>query len=202
MSLKGVGINFSYSNGRKILTDVDIEIKAGEIVGLHGYSGSGKTTLGKILAGYIKIKTGKIEIDGEILSKKNRKFNPVQIIHQHPEKSVNPKWNVNKILSEVDIDVKELMEIFEIKKEWLKRMPFELSGGELQRICIARVFDRRTKYIIADEITTMLDGINQAEIWKKILFLIKKRNIGLIIISHDYDLLKKLCNRIVEFSSL
>lgn len=202
MSLKGIDISFSYSSGKKILNKVNIEVKAGEIVGLHGYSGSGKTTLGKILAGYIKAKEGRIEIDGELVNPQIRRYNPVQIIHQHPEKSVNPRWSVDKIFSEVNIDKEELMKVFEIKSEWLKRTSFELSGGELQRICIARVFDKRTKYIIADEISTMLDGINQAEIWKKILFLIKNRNIGLIIVSHDYDLLQKLCNRIIEFSSL
>lgn len=202
MSLIGKNLNFGYNKRNLLFKNVDICIKANTILGLQGFSGSGKTTLGKVLAGYLEPFTGKVEVDGEVYSKKTKGFHPVQIIHQHPEKSINPRWKMKEVLQEADIDREEIMNIFQIKEEWLDRWSTELSGGELQRFCIARAFDKRTRYIIADEITTMLDGITQAELWKKIIALCKERNIGLMIISHEQSLLEKVCDKVIDFESL
>ena len=68
-------------------------------------------------------------------------------------------------------------------------------GGQLQRFGIARAFDHRTKYVIADEITSMLDGLTQAQVWREIVDLVRSRNIGLIVISHSEELLDRLCDR-------
>lgn len=202
MSLIGKNLSFGYSKKNLIFKDVDICLNSRDIIGLQGFSGSGKTTLGKVLAGYLDSFSGKVEIDERIYSKKTKGFHPVQIIHQHPEKSINPRWRMRDVLNEADVVQKEIMEILQIEEEWLERWSTELSGGELQRFCIARAFDKRTRYIIADEITTMLDGIAQAELWKKIIELCKKRNIGLIIISHEQSLLEKLCDKVIDFELL
>lgn len=85
-----------------------------------------------------------------------------------------------------------------IQTNWLDRRPGELSGGELQRFCIARALGTGTRYVIADEMTTMLDAITQAQIWHTVMNIARQRNLGLLIISHDRKLLDRLCDRIVQ----
>ena len=86
----------------------------------------------------------------------------------------------------------------QIDDEWLDRYPSELSGGELQRFCIARALAPETRFLICDEITTMMDSINKRLIWDFILGEAASRNLGLIAVSHERALLDKVCSRIVE----
>lgn len=199
MQLKAQGINFKYKNDRYILKDIDFHINSGEVVGLVAPSGFGKTTLAKILAGYEKPESGSVSIEGISLNKKN-KYNPIQLIFQHPEKAVNPKWKMSKILNEAFEPSEELINKMGIKKEWLNRWPSELSGGELQRFCVLRTLSPKTKFLIADEMTTMLDAITQAQIWEVVLEYAKKYNIGVIVISHEKALVNRICNRVVYLS--
>lgn len=194
MQLKAKDISFKYSD-RYVLKNVDFEINSGEIVGLVAPSGFGKTTLAKILAGYENSYTGTVKIEG--INKKN-KYNPVQLIFQNPEKAVNPKWKMNQILTESFNPPKELLDYIGIKDEWLNRYPNELSGGELQRFCVIRALSKDTKFLIADEMTTMLDAITQAQIWNVVLDYIKRNNIGLIVISHEKFLIQRICDRVVN----
>ena len=137
----------------------------------------------------------------ELLKKLSKKgYSPVQLIFQHPEKSVNPKWKMDKILKEAFEPSKELLDDMGIKKEWLNRWPSELSGGELQRFCVVRALSPETKFLIADEMTTMLDAITQAQIWNVVLEHVKKYNIGLIVISHEKALVNRICDRIVDLT--
>ena len=80
-----------------------------------------------------------------------------------------------------------------IEKEWLERYPGELSGGELQRFCIARALGEKTRFLLADEITAMLDLITQSQIWNFLLEEVKKREIGLLVVSHSEPLLERIC---------
>ncbi|WP_419742746.1 ABC transporter ATP-binding protein [Paraclostridium dentum] len=196
MQLKAKDISFKYKNNNTyVLKNVDFEINSGEIVGLVAPSGFGKTTLAKILAGYENSYTGTVKIEG--INKKN-KYNPVQLIFQHPEKAVNPKWKMSRILTESFNPPKELLDYIGIKDEWLNRYPNELSGGELQRFCVIRALSKDTKFLIADEMTTMLDAITQAQIWNVVLDYIKQNNIGLIVISHEKSLIQRICDRVVN----
>lgn len=200
MQLKADNISFKYKNSDSyILKNVDFEIKSGEIVGLVAPSGFGKTTLAKILSGYENSYTGTVTIKG--LNKKCN-YNPVQLIFQHPEKAVNPKWKMNKVLSEAFNPTKELLDYIGIKNEWLDRYPNELSGGELQRFCVIRALSKNTKFLIADEMTTMLDAITQAQIWYVVLEYVKKYNIGLVVISHEKALIDRICDRVVNLEKL
>ncbi|WP_332843321.1 ATP-binding cassette domain-containing protein [Paraclostridium sp. AKS73] len=122
----------------------------------------------------------------------------MQLIFQHPEKAVNPKWKMSQILTESFNPPKELLDYIGIKYEWLNRYPNELSGGELQRFCVIRALSKDTKFLIADEMTTMLDAITQAQIWNVVLDYIKKNNIGLIVISHEKALIQRICDRVVN----
>ncbi len=193
MKLIGKSITFKYPSSKKyVLKDVDITIDNNKITGLVGESGGGKSTLCKILADYIPKFQGEVLLDNIKLP--NNGFCPVQLIFQHPEKVMNPKWKMSEVLKESwDVD-DEILSEFGIQKSWLKRWPAELSGGELQRFSVLRALNPKTKFIIADEMTTMLDAVTQVQIIDSMVDMIKKRNMGLLFVSHDTDLIDTICD--------
>lgn len=105
---------------------------------------------------------------------------------------------MKKIINEAFTPSKELIEAMGIKEGWMNRWPSELSGGELQRFCVIRALSPETKFLIADEMTTMLDAITQAQIWNVVLDYAKKHNIGVVVISHEKALVDKVCDRVVD----
>ena len=181
MLLEVKNISYRYNKDSKwILKDVSFKIDSKERVALVGASGYGKSTLSKIISGYIKPDEGEILWDGKPIPKKG--YCPIQMIYQHPEQSVNPRWKMGKILNEgwnVDND---LLKEMGIEKSWLNRWPNELSGGELQRFCIARVLGPKTKFLVCDEISTMLDVITQAQIWNLLLKISEKNDLGMLVV--------------------
>ncbi len=201
MQLTGDNISFRYNNKNPwVLRDVSISIESGERVGVVGPSGYGKSTLAKILSGYVKPLTGKVTLDGNDLPKKG--YSPIQMIYQHPEFSVNPRLKMKDILQEAWEPDDDLLARMGIEKKWFSRWPSELSGGELQRFCIARVLAPETKFLVCDEITTMLDAITQAQIWNLLLEEADKRNLGMMIITHNSSLAERVCTRIIELPKL
>lgn len=199
--LRVENLSFSYDGKKKILKDVSLSLKPGEILGLMAPSGFGKSTLGKLMAGYIKAPRGAVTVDGKDINDL-KGFLPVQMVHQAPEKNVNIRWKVEKILNEgweVNFDVKEK---FGIEDSFLDKFPTELSGGELQRVCIARVLSKETKYLIADEVTTMLDSISQAQICHLLIHFAKKHGLGILFISHNQALLEAVTDRIVDLTEI
>ena len=201
MELTGRNISFKYSSGsRQILKDVDITIDNKKILGLFGDSGSGKSSLCKILAGHIKRYEGEVKLDGNEIPKSG--FNPVQLIYQHPEKVMNPKWKMHEVLEESWNVPDSLLEDFGIQKSWLNRWPAELSGGELQRFSVLRSLNPKTKFLIADEMTTMLDAITQVQIFESVLKIVKERNMGLLVVSHDRDLMDIICDEVVYLDDI
>jgi peptide/nickel transport system ATP-binding protein len=200
MILEAKNIGFRYKNTGYILKNVDLTISSGEIVGLIAKSGYGKTTFAKIISGYLKQSWGDVLIDENKIPAHG--FYPVQLIYQHPEKSINPRWKMRKSLCENDDLDEELLDILGIRKTWIDRYPNELSGGELQRFAIARAISKDTRFLIADEITAMLDGITQAQIWHSLIEISKKNNIGMIVITHNKELVNKICSRTVKLEEV
>ena len=201
MELTGRNISFKYSSGsRQILKDVDITIDNKKILGLFGDSGSGKSSLCKILAGHIKRYEGEVKLDGNEIPKSG--FNPVQLIYQHPEKVMNPKWKMHEVLEESWDVPDSLLEDFGIQKSWLNRWPAELSGGDLQRFSVLRSLNPNTKFLIADEMTTMLDAITQVQIFESVLKIVKERNMGLLVVSHDKDLMDIICDEVIYLDDI
>ncbi|WP_296887931.1 ABC transporter ATP-binding protein [uncultured Methanobrevibacter sp.] len=193
MELKATNISFKYPSAKEyLLKDINLELDNNKVMGLIGDSGSGKSTLCKILSGYVTKYEGSVTFDGNPLPKKG--FKPVQLIYQHPEKVMNPKWKMEKVLEESwNVDDETLSE-FGIQKTWLTRFPQELSGGELQRFSVLRSLNPETKFLIADEMTTMLDAITQVQILDSVLKIVKKRNMGFLLVSHDMDLVDTICD--------
>lgn len=200
MPLEAKNIYFRYDRKQPwILEDCSVRVDRGECLAISAPSGYGKTTLAMLLSGYIKPFKGEILIDGKVLPEKG--VCPVQLIHQHPERAINPRWRLKRVLEEsgkIDADV---LHAFGIEHEWLDRFPRELSGGELQRFCVARALMSGADYLICDEISTMLDVITQAQIWNVVLEEAKKRNIGLIAVTHNMHLAKKIATRIVDLQN-
>ena len=121
------------------------------------------------------------------------------MIWQHPERAVNPKLRLGDTLADgKEVDERIIRELG-IEKDWEKRYPQELSGGELQRFCIARALGKDTKFLIADEISTMLDLITQSQIWNFLLKEVKEREIGLLVVSHSEPLLSRIADRLIVF---
>ena len=200
MELIAEDISFGYKDSRKILNNVNFSIKSGEIVGLVGESGSGKSTLCKILSGYIKNFSGKVYLD--YAEGDNKGFNPIQLIYQHPEKVMNPKWKMKDILEESYNFNDSLLKTFGIHKSWLNRWPNELSGGELQRFSVLRSLNPKTKFLIADEMTTMLDAVTQVQLFTSVINIVKDREIGFLVVSHDKSLLDRFCDRIIYLNDI
>ncbi|WHZ03111.1 ATP-binding cassette domain-containing protein [Neobacillus sp. YX16] len=200
MLLEAVNVGFGYQKNSWTFRHIDLSVARGEIVGLVGPSGSGKTTLGRILAGYEKPLEGAVKLNGSPLTSTG--YHPVQLVFQHPEKAVNPKWRMKDILHEGWNPDDKLLERLGIEQDWLRRWPNELSGGELQRFCVARALGPQTQFLIADEMTTMLDSITQAQIWQVVLDMAKERNMGILVISHEAPLLNRLCSRIIDISQV
>ena len=200
MKLEARELSFRYDNGnRQILNKMSMTLESTDRLGLIAPSGFGKTTFCKILAGYEEPDSGEVLLEGKPLSAW-KGYCPVQMIWQHPELSVNPRWKMGEVLKEGDQVEKRIIDGLGIELDWLNRYPSELSGGELQRFCIARALGQRTRFLLADEISTMLDLITQSQLWNFLLEEVKNREIGLMAVSHSEVLLERICTKIVRLN--
>ena len=197
MILEAKHLSFQYEKtGRKILDQFSLKADSNERVGILAPSGFGKTTLCKILSGYEEPESGEVILDGKPLQS-YKDYCSVQMIWQHPEQAVNPRLRMRTVLEEGDQVDPKLIEKLGIERDWMNRFPTELSGGELQRFCIARALGKRTRFLLADEISTMLDLVTQSQIWHFLIEETQKRGIGMIVVSHNPELVEKVCTRVV-----
>ena len=202
MSLEAKGLTFGYRRkGEAVLTQVDLELRPGERLGLTAPSGRGKTTLCKLLSGYERPDAGEVWVDGRPLSA-YRGPCPVQMIWQHPELVVDPLRTLGATLAEGWAVEDRVLEGLHIESGWMRRYPSELSGGELQRFCVARALGPETRYLLCDELSAMLDLITQAQLWQFLLREAARRDLGLLIVSHSPPLLERLCTRVVRLEEL
>ena len=197
MQLEAKHVSFRYSRKENwILKNVSFTVESGERVGIVAPSGYGKSTLSLLLAGYLHPTEGEILLDGAPLFQKGPC--PVQLIYQHPEKAVNPRWRMKKVLQEAGVKEEEALSSFGIERAWLERYPRELSGGELQRFCVARSLVAGLSVLICDEITTMLDAITQAQIWNTLLQKAEQRGFSIVAVTHNGALANQICTRIFD----
>lgn len=179
-----------------LLNGLQLCIAAGETVGIMGASGCGKSTLARLLTGHMPVQSGTIMLEGKPVPKTGA--NPIQLVMQHAELALNPRWRMGKSLYEGwQVDDATLQQ-FGIRSEWLQRYPHELSGGEMQRISIVRALIPQLRVLVADELTTMHDPITQVQIWRALQDTLQRRQVGLLAISHDKALLQALGARILH----
>ena len=197
MALEAEHLYFRYDKKQPwILEDCSIKLSRGERLAVFAPSGYGKSTLALLLAGYLRPEKGRILLDEKPLPDKG--ICPVQLIYQHPEKAINPRWRLRQVLEESGKLNEEVLNAFGIEKAWLDRFPRELSGGELQRFCVARALMSGAQYLICDEISTMLDVITQAQIWNVVLKEAEKQNMGILAVTHNRHLAERIAERIID----
>lgn len=197
MILEARDVTFYYRGRRHtpVLENFSISVSSGERVGLKAPSGRGKTTLCRLLAGYEKPAKGQVLLDGRPV-REYRGVCPVQMVWQHPETVVDPLLTLGKTLNEAGAVEQRLLDALHIEPGWLTRYPSELSGGELQRFCLARALNPKVRFLLCDEISAMLDLVTQAQIWKFLLEEAQRRGLGMLVVSHDEALLEKVCTRV------
>ena len=197
MILEAKNVTFYYQGRKKspVLEDYSISVSSGERVGLKAPSGRGKTTLCRLLAGYEKPQAGEVLLDGKPTAS-YRGACPVQMVWQHPETVVDPLLRLGETLAEAGGADEHIRRKLHIEEGWMSRFPSELSGGELQRFCLARALHPETKFLLCDEISAMLDLATQAQIWNFLLEEAERRGLGMLVVSHSDALLEKVCTRI------
>ena len=223
--LKASNITKSYTQKKflkkfvkTVLNDVSLSLEQGKCLGIIGESGSGKSTLGRILTGIEKADSGIVEFEGKnIHQKENRNVkNDISIVFQNYVSSVNPRFSVAQIIAEpliissqvnknkidkkkIDEEVEKLIKIVGLSEEFLERFPNELSGGQLQRVCIARAIVTKPKFILLDEAVSSLDVSTQVEILDLLQKLKKEYNLSYIFITHDLLTITYICDSVIFF---
>ncbi len=204
-----------YPSGKKTLKALDgvtFDVCEGEIIGIVGESGCGKSTLGRSILRLFPVTEGKIIFDGTDISKMNRRqLKPyrrnMQMIFQNPYSSFNPKQKIGSALAEVgkvygmsDQEIREkisqLLEYIRLPEDMLQRSPGELSGGQLQRLAIARALILNPSFIVADEPVSALDVSVQAQILNLITDLRRELKMTMLFISHEMTVVEHLCDQV------
>lgn len=191
-------LTFAYPGQAPLFRDFSISVAPGDHLMLAAPSGFGKTTLCHIMADYLQPSSGEVLVDGRPFPKKGKC--PVQLIGQHPELMLDPRMRMRDSLAEAGDPDDHLIWHLGIQDAWMDRFPHELSGGELQRFCIARALTADPRYVVADEISTMLDALTQARVWHVLLDEAEKRDIGLVFTTHSEALAEKVATRVVDLT--
>jgi len=193
---------------------VSFDLKPGETVGLVGESGSGKSTIGRCVLRLYKPTAGRIEFGGrDITTIKERQMRPlrkeIQIVFQDPYSALNPRMKVGNLIGELvklhtDLDaaarretVTALAARVHLNADLLTRFPNELSGGQLQRVCIARALATNPKVIVLDEPTSSLDLSVRAGILELLGELQRETGVSMLFISHDLETVELVSHRIL-----
>lgn len=211
LCLSGKGVTKIFGTGAKAtlaVDHVDFSFRAGELVSIVGESGSGKTTLAKMLLGLLKVTEGDIFFQGNLRDistrqKRREYWRGIQAIFQDPFSSFNIFSKIDTVLLDCihmrggrHLSKKEKIEMMaeacgfvNLKYEELtNKYPFELSGGQMQRLMIARIFLLKPKILLADEPTSMIDACSRATILEMLQNLRDETNMTIIFITHDIGL--------------
>lgn len=211
LAIKNLSKNF---NKFKALDDVSFELKKGEILGIVGESGSGKGTLAKVITRTVKPDGGSILFKGEDFTKLNsaklREYRKnVQMVFQNPNSTFSPRMNIGDFLCEGMLNfklaskkealkkAKEYLELVKLPTDIMERLPHQLSGGQLQRVVIARALTLSPEVLIYDEATAALDVSVQQDVLKLMYDLRKSCDNSVIFICHDLAAVRLVADRII-----
>lgn len=221
MEVSGLTVKFPIRGGvlgkvQKYFTaveNVSFSVQAGQILSIVGESGCGKSTLVKSLVGLVPMDSGEFKLFGEKVVKGRtasgkRVSDLVQMIFQDPFSSLNPRQTVSEILTaplvargvkELDAEARarELLERVSLPKEALQKFPHEFSGGQRQRLCIARSLMVKPKILLCDEVTSALDVSVQAQILHLLDDLRGEFGLSIVFISHDMQVVRALSDEVL-----
>ena len=209
---------FGGSNSFRALDGIDLEIRTGETVGIVGESGSGKSTLARSIirlntpsGGAIRLNGQDVgALDGAALTAFRRQ---VQMVFQNPYDSLNPRLTIAEAVAEpiwrhgladrkaARKEADALLEMVELPSSLRDRKPQQLSGGQCQRVGLARALALKPQLLIADEITSALDVTTQAQILELLVRLQRERALTVLYISHDLAVVSSLCQRVYVFKA-
>lgn len=204
---------------QEVVKDVSISLKKGECLGIIGESGSGKSTFGKTLIGLLTPDKGDVTVKGISLygkssrDEKRKVKQAVSVVFQDYTSSANPRFRIKDIIGEslrviekrenIKIDKKkrteELLELVGLNKNFIDRYPHELSGGQLQRVCIARAIATNPEIILLDEAISSLDASTQTQVMDLLKNLQKEFGFSYIFITHDLPSVTYMCDRVIFF---
>jgi oligopeptide/dipeptide ABC transporter ATP-binding protein len=210
------GLDIGYAAGRRfvqVVHGVSLDVARGEVVGLVGESGSGKTTIGRAILRLLEPHGGRITIDGEDITHRDRRaMRPLrrrmQMIFQDPYASLDPRLTVARIVGEACAihkigtrqdradRVARMLEQVGLPPDAMRRFPHEFSGGQRQRISIARALIVEPAYLVADEPVSALDVSVQAQVVNLLNQLQRERGLGMLFISHDLAVVQHVCHRV------
>ena len=208
-------VTAGYGRGNRIivLRDVSLSVSRGQTVGVIGESGSGKTTLARVISGLMAPVKGEVRLDGKTLPGKiqkrsNTEARRIQFVFQMADTALNPRQRVSKILGRplklfhgmkgkvAEKRVAELLELVEMSPYFAWRFPHQLSGGEKQRINLARALAAEPDLIICDEIASSLDTVVAAAIIQLLRYLCDRLGVSFIFISHDLSTVANFADHI------
>ncbi|WP_018183145.1 nickel import ATP-binding protein NikE [Kaistia granuli] len=202
------------SKPKTVLRDIDLDIAAGESIALLGRSGSGKSTLGRLLLGFERPDSGKIAFAGtEIGGLSGEAYRDyrrsVQIVFQDSLGAVNPRHTIGRILAEPlrhlttlnaderDRKVRALLMQVGLAPDDMRKLPTQMSGGQLQRVCIARAIAPGPKLLVLDEAVSNLDLVLQMQMIELLKQLKASLDMAVLFITHDLRLVRLFCGRVI-----
>lgn len=197
----------------KAVDGVSFDIKRGETFGLVGESGCGKSTLGRTITRLYDVTDGDIFFDGTNIAKLNKKqmreyYKKMQIIFQDPYSSLNPYMNVKELIDEPIAlhtslgkaeraeKIEKLLEMVGLKKDDMEKFPHEFSGGQCQRIGIARAVSTNPDFVLCDEPISALDVSIQAQVVNMLEDLQKEMGLTYLFVAHDLSMVRHISDRI------
>ena len=209
------GVNAGYQRGQDILKNISLCVPRGKTVALVGESGSGKSTLARVITGLLPPGAGKICFDGQPLSpalggREKQELRRLQMVYQTPDTALNPRHTVRQVLGrplhlyfglkgkKALARIRQLLEDIELDSDlYLNRRTTELSGGEKQRICIARALAAKPDLIICDEVTSALDQLVGEGILDLLQRLQDKTRVSYLFITHDLATVRAIADEVV-----
>ena len=192
----------------QVLSDINLEVYQGKITALVGESGSGKTTIGNTIVGLVQNFTGEFQFDGTPYNPLNMSHlrTEIQYIFQDSLSALNPRMTAGQILNEILLihhsneNVDSILEQVELQGEIAGKYPHELSGGQRQRVNIARALAVNPQVLVCDEVASALDVSIQAKILNLITRLVRERNLAILFITHDLNVVKAFAESIIVLS--
>ncbi len=198
---------------QQVLFDVSFGVREGECLGILGESGSGKSTLGRVLCGLLKPDKGAVELDGKPLTGRSGKKGKtvISVVFQDYTTSANPRFRVRDLIGESFIvrerrerirldretELEKLLELVGLDVSYSERFPHELSGGQLQRVCIARAIAVNPRIILFDEAISSLDAHTQVQVMDLLKEIQVKKKLTYLFITHDLTSVTYLCSRVL-----